>query len=113
MESEGIVFWWSLVSRDWTIWNTLLTNLRMRFSLRNRSKLIKTFGEAMYKLFLVSLQTHFKENSEIQESEYEGLDYKVLLIKNVRKPKETFIFAIYKRKWDILHLAFYRIDIKE
>lgn len=47
----------------------------MRFTLRNKSKLIKAFGEDYYKLLISSLTAFAKSNREIAAYTIEGYTY--------------------------------------
>ena len=63
----------------------------MRFALRNKSKLIKAFGEDYYKLLISSLTAFAKRN-----------------IPNVQPSADSnFQFAIVGKQYDVLHVAYY------
>lgn len=47
----------------------------MRFALRNKAKLIKSFGEDYYKLLVSSLTVFAKSNREIAAYTVEGYTY--------------------------------------
>ncbi len=62
----------------------------MRFALRNKSKLIKAFGEDYYKLLMSSLTAFAKSNREIAAYTVEGYTYEFINI-NVQ-PTQIVIF---------------------
>lgn len=77
----------------------------MRFALRNKSKLIKAFGEPFYLQLIKSLENHFKSNAQIDRLEIEGFNYQVV---EVKKADDIIQFAITGEKYDVLTLAYYK-----
>lgn len=70
----------------------------MRFALRNKSKLIKAFGEDYYKLLISSLTAYT----------IEGYTYEFINIPNVQPSADSnFQFAIVGKQYDVLHVAYY------
>ena len=58
----------------------------MRFALRNKAKLIKSFGEDYYRLLVSSLTDFAKTNREIAAYTIEGYTYEFINIPNVQQP---------------------------
>lgn len=78
----------------------------MRFALRNRTKLIKAFGEDEYKKILSSLKLYSQENDTAETTSLDNVKYPIL---SVSSPgKVTYQFAIIGSKWDIIYIAFYK-----
>ena len=76
----------------------------MRFALRNKSKLIKAFGEDYYKL----LTAFAKSNREIAAYTVEGYTYEFINIPNVQPNADSnFQFAIVGKMYDVIHVAYY------
>ena len=61
----------------------------MRFALRNKSKLIKAFGEDYYKLLISSLTAFAKSNREIAAYTIEGYTYEFINIPNVQPSADS------------------------
>ncbi len=77
----------------------------MRFALRNRTKLIKAFGEDEYKKILSSLKLYSQENDTPETTSQDNVKYPIL---NVHSPGEKiYQFAVLGSKWDVIHVAFY------
>lgn len=64
----------------------------MRFALRNKSKLIKAFGEDYYKLLVSSLTSFAKSNREIAAYTVEGYTYEFISIPNVQPTVATHFY---------------------
>lgn len=80
----------------------------MRFALRNKAKLIKSFGEDYYKLLVSSLTDFAKSNREIAPYTIEGYSYEFVDIPNIQpKTDSYFQFAIVGRQYDVIHVAYY------
>ena len=80
----------------------------MRFALRNKSKLIKAFGEDYYKLLMSSLTAFAKSNREIAAYTVEGNTYEFINIPNVQPNADSnFQFAIVGKMYDVIHVAYY------
>lgn len=80
----------------------------MRFALRNKTKLIKSFGEDYYKLLISSLIAFAKSGREITAYTIEGYNYEFVNIPNIQpKTDSCFQFAIVGRRYDIIHVAYY------
>lgn len=80
----------------------------MRFALRNKSKLIKAFGEDYYKLLISSLTAFAKSNREIAAYTIEGYTSEFINIPNVQPSADSnFQFAIVGKQYDVLHVAYY------
>lgn len=80
----------------------------MRFALRNKSKLIKAFGEPFYCELIKCLQNHFKRNAAIESSRIEGLEYQVINVSCERDTNKVYQFAITGQMYDVLKLAYYK-----
>lgn len=80
----------------------------MRFALRNKAKLIKSFGEDYYKLLVSSLTDFAKSNREITAYTVEGYTYEFINIPNVQPSADSYFqFAIVGRRYDVVHVAYY------
>lgn len=80
----------------------------MRFALRNKAKLIKSFGEDYYKLLVSSLTDFAKTNREIAAYTIEGYTYEFINIPNVQPNIDSYFqFAIVGRQYDVIHVAYY------
>ena len=77
----------------------------MRYALRNKSKLIKAFGEPFYLQLIESLTRHFKSNTQIERLDAEELNYQIVEVQNVN---EVLQFAVTGEKYDVLTLAYYK-----
>lgn len=80
----------------------------MRFALRNKSKLIKAFGEPFYCELIKCLTNHFKCNAAIDSNEIEGLEYQVINVPSERDADKIYQFAITGQMYDVLRLAYYK-----
>ena len=80
----------------------------MRFALRNKSKLIKAFGEPFYCELIKCLNNHFKCNAAIASSQIEGLKYQIINVTCERETDEIFQFVIIGQMYDVLRLAYYK-----
>lgn len=56
----------------------------MRFTLRNKSKLIKAFGEDYYKLLISSLTAFAKSNREVLRRFHRKTKKMIFLFKNIQ-----------------------------
>lgn len=80
----------------------------MRFALRNKTKLIKSFGEDYYKLLIDSLTAFAKRKTEITTYTIEGYNYEFVDIPNIQpKTVSYFQFAIVGSRYDVVHVAYY------
>lgn len=80
----------------------------MRFALRNKSKLIKAFGEDYYKLLISSLTAFAKSNREIVVYTVEGYTFEFINIPNIQPNADSnFQFAIVGKRYDVMHVAYY------
>nr|DAY57977.1 MAG TPA: hypothetical protein [Caudoviricetes sp.] len=80
----------------------------MRFALRNKAKLIKSFGEDYYKLLVSSLTAFAKSSREIAAYTVEGYTYEFINIPNVQPSADSYFqFAIVGRQYDVIHVAYY------
>ena len=80
-----------------------------RFALRNREKIIESHGKDKYDLIIASLAKYFKDNETIPETECNWGDKKIqcIFIPSIHQKSEIdFQFAIYRRNYDVLGLAF-------
>ncbi len=80
----------------------------MRFALRNKSKLIKAFGEPFYCELIKCLTNHFKCNTAIESYQIEGLEYQVINVPSERDADKVYQFAITGQMYDVLRLAYYK-----
>ncbi|MDH6308086.1 hypothetical protein M2451_002605 [Dysgonomonas sp. PFB1-18] len=78
----------------------------MRFALRNKSKLIKAFGEPFYLQLIKCLSNHFESNVQIDRLEIEGLNYQVIEVP--KSSSEIYQFAVTREMYDVLTLAYYK-----
>ena len=89
--------------------NTNQLSNQMRFALRNKNKLIKSFGVDYYNLLIDSLTEYFKNRTEIPEHSLGGVDnYKFIFVPNIQpKTDSEFEFAIISKTYDVYLLAYY------
>lgn len=80
----------------------------MRFALRNKSKLIKAFGEPFYCELIKCLTNHFKCNAAIERCQIEGLDYQIINVPSQQDTDKIFQFVITGQMYDVLKLAYYK-----
>lgn len=80
----------------------------MRFALRNKSKLIKAFGEPFYRELIKCLTSHFKCNAAIESYQIESLEYQVINVPSERDENKVYQFAITGQMYDVLRLAYYK-----
>lgn len=80
----------------------------MRFALRNKSKLIKAFGEHFYCELIKCLTNHFKCNAAIESYQIEGLEYQVINVPSEQDTNKVYQFAITGQMYDVLRLAYYK-----
>ncbi len=80
----------------------------MRFALRNKSKLIKAFGEPFYCELIKCLSNHFKCNTAIESAQIEGLDYQIINVSSEQDANKVYQFAITGQMYDVLRLAYYK-----
>lgn len=80
----------------------------MRFALRNKSKLIKAFGEPFYHELIKCLTSHFKRNAAIESYRIESLEYQVINVPSERDADKVYQFAITGQVYDVLKLAYYK-----
>lgn len=79
-----------------------------RFSLRNKDKIINSFGQRYCDLLIDSLTDHFKDNKVIEEHTYEGVNFKIIHVPNIQpKTDSIFEFAITSKMFDVYNLAYY------
>lgn len=79
----------------------------MRFALRNRDKLIKSFGSEYYNSIVFSLKRYFESN-EVHKYNIEGKKYQFIDIPNICSQTDSFFqFAIIRQRYDVLILAYY------
>lgn len=81
----------------------------MRFALRNKSKLVKSFGVDYYQLLIDSLTQYFKDRKEIPEHSLGGVDkYKFIFVPNIQPNSDSeFEFAVVEKTYDVYKLAYY------
>ena len=84
----------------------------MRYSLRNKDKLVKAFGIDFYRELDESLKHHFRSVVEIQEHAETGHANMFVRVPSV-KGKQEFTFAITGKKYDVYNLAYYQIINKQ
>lgn len=80
----------------------------MRFALRNKSKLIKAFGESFYCELIECLTIHFKYNVAIENNQIDGLEYQIINVPSERDTDKVYQFAITGQIYDVLKLAYYK-----
>lgn len=80
----------------------------MRFALRNKSKLIKAFGEPFYRELIKCLTSHFKCNAAIESREIDGLEYRIFNVASNLDTNKVYQFAITGQVYDVLKLAYYK-----
>ena len=78
-----------------------------RYSIRNKDKLIKSFGLKFWNNLAVSLDRHFAITKKIEELDYPGEPYKVIHVPNVQ-PKTDSFFELYviRITFDVYNLAY-------
>lgn len=82
----------------------------MRYSLRNKDKIVESFGTKYYNLLVRSLDRYFKDRIEIEEHNVPSLSnkYKFIFVPNVQpKTDSDFVFAIIKKTYDVYLVAYY------
>ena len=78
-----------------------------RYSLRNQSKIEKSFGEDFLIWLNKSLKDHFENANKIEEFEYETEKYKVIHVQNVQpKTDSTFELYVISKMYDVYNLAY-------
>ena len=76
----------------------------MRFALRNKSRLIESFGNDLYEDIINSLKSYFENNSEVERRKKDGYNHDFI---SVPGTKCTYQFAIVRQQYDVLTLAYY------
>lgn len=76
----------------------------MRFALRNKSRLIESFGNDLYEDIINSLKSYFENNSEVERPKKDGYNHDFI---SVPGTKCTYQFAIVRQQYDVLTLAYY------
>jgi hypothetical protein len=76
----------------------------MRFAIRNKSRLIESFGNDLYEDMIISLKSYFENNSEVETHKKDGYDHDFI---SVPGAKCTCQFAIVRQQYDVLTLAYY------
>lgn len=76
----------------------------MRFALRNKSRIIESFGNDFYENMIISLKSYFENNSEVERHKKDGYNHDFI---SVPGTKCTYQFAIVRQQYDVLTLAYY------
>jgi len=81
----------------------------MRFALRNKNKIVKSFGLDYYNLLIDSLTQYFKDRTEIPEHTLGSVEkYKFIFVPNIQPNTDSeFEFAIIEKTYDVYKLAYY------
>ena len=76
----------------------------MRYSLRNKKKIIKAFDETYFNRMVDSLNEFFEKNEKIEL--IKGDPYPFILVDDVGHTVNLFEFWVIKENFDVLNLAF-------
>lgn len=80
----------------------------MRFTLRNKEKIIKAHGKDYYDLLTSSLKSYFGKTDTITEYDYARLKYKIIHVPSIFKNSEIdFEFAVLSKTFNVYNLAYY------
>lgn len=80
---------------------------KMRFALRNKTKLINAFGEAYYNELIASINSF--QSNYTPDCHYwnEAIQKEMLDMPSSTHLDKTFSFAIVSEMWDVITLAYY------
>lgn len=78
-----------------------------RFAIRNRDKIIDSFGLKFWNTLASSLDRHFAINDKIEEHNYDGEPYPVIHVDNIQPNTDSF-FELYvvRKTYNVYNLAY-------
>ena len=78
----------------------------MRYTLRNKTKIVAAYDLTLYNRMTKSLDKHFADYKEIEAIEIEGDDYKTILVDDIGHTVNMFAFYLIRKTFDVYNLAF-------
>jgi hypothetical protein len=82
-----------------------------RFALRNKDKIVQSFGLDYYNLLIDSLKAYFNTAKEIVEHTHENYTHKFIYVPNVQPHTDSeFVFIIIRKTYNVYNLAYYSVQ---